>query len=359
MSSKPADPNSPLYPWQSAAWHQFHALRDRMPHAILLHGPQGIGKADFAEYLAKSVLCEAPLAEHHACGQCPSCVWIGQMNHPDFRRVRPETLEEEGAEDATGSESGGAGGAEGGEGKKSAKSKTPSKEIKIDQIRALADFMNIATHRQGLRVVVLYPAESLNLMAANALLKTLEEPPPATLFLLVTHRPDRLLPTILSRCRQFALHAPSRDMALAWLQQQGVPNAADYLAEEGGAPLLAKQMALDGGREEIDWFLQQLEQPSVETALRIADKLQKAPVSPLLLWLQRWLYDLLSCKLAGTIRYYPRQQKALTVLAKNIDLARLLHVIKIINQRRAIVDHPLAPKLFIEDMMLDYATAFS
>ncbi len=358
MASKAEPLNSPLYPWQNEAWQQFHALRERMPHAILLHGPHGIGKADFAQYLAKSVLCEQPLAGHHACGQCPSCVWIGQMNHPDLRRVRPETLEEEGAADATAGGEAGEGG-EGGDGKKAAKSKTPSKEIKIDQIRALADFMNIATHRQGLRVVVLYPAESLNLMAANALLKTLEEPPPSTLFLLVAHRPDRLLPTILSRCRQFALHAPKYEMALAWLQQQGVPKAADYLAEEGGAPLLAKQMAEQGGRDEIDWFLQQLAQPSVENALRIADKLQKAPVSPLLLWLQRWLYDLLSCKLTGTIRYYPRQQKALAALAQGVDLARLLHGVKAINSRRAIVDHPLAPKLFIEDMLLDYAAVFA
>jgi DNA polymerase-3 subunit delta' len=345
--------NNPLYPWQNTAWQQFQALRGRMPHALLLHGPQGIGKADFAEYLAKSVLCENPQADHHACGQCPSCIWIGQMNHPDFRRVRPETLEEEGAAEA------GEGGESEGGGKKSAKPKTPSKEIKIDQIRALADFMNIATHRQGLRVVVLYPAECLNLMASNALLKTLEEPPPATLFLLVTHRPDRLLPTILSRCRQFALHAPDHAAALAWLQQQGVPKAADWLAEQGGAPLLAKQMAELGERDEIDWFLQQLATPGVENALRMADKLQKTPASQLLLWLQRWLYDLLSCKLAGTIRYYPRQQKALAALAQGVDLARLLHVLKLINQRRAIVDHPLAPKLFIEDMLLDYSALYA
>ncbi|MEN9866892.1 MAG: polymerase delta subunit, partial [Pseudomonadota bacterium] len=83
-----------LYPWQAAAWQQLQALRQRLPHAILLHGPAGIGKTRLAEYFAKSMLCEQPLADGHACGSCVSCGWFEQMNHPDFRRVRPEALEE-------------------------------------------------------------------------------------------------------------------------------------------------------------------------------------------------------------------------------------------------------------------------
>jgi DNA polymerase-3 subunit delta' len=96
-------------------------------------------------------------ARAHACGVCASCNWFSQSNHPDYRRVRPEVLEDEPGEDDSGEE------------KKTAKaSKAPSKDIKIDQIRALADFMNVSTHRSGLRVVMLYPAEALNTAAANA-----------------------------------------------------------------------------------------------------------------------------------------------------------------------------------------------
>ncbi|HEY1149607.1 MAG TPA: DNA polymerase III subunit delta', partial [Pseudoduganella sp.] len=153
------------YPWQQEAWQQLQTLRQRMPHAILFHGAAGIGKADFIEQFAQALLCESVLPDGHACGQCASCGWFGQQNHPDYRRIRPESMEDEVAD-----------GEEGAEDKK--KSKTPSKEIKIEQIRSLADFMNISTHRQGLRVVVLYPAEALNMPASNALLKTLEEPPP-------------------------------------------------------------------------------------------------------------------------------------------------------------------------------------
>lgn len=346
-----------LYPWQETVWRQLNALRPNLPHAILLYGPQGAGKSQLAEYFAKTLLCENSQSEYHACGECASCVWFEAMNHPDYRRVRPETLEEAGGE-------AGEGGAEaGGEGatdtKKAGKAaKTPSKEIKIDQIRVLADFMNLSTHRQGLRVVVLYPAEALNMIAANALLKTLEEPPPGTVFLLVTHRRDRLLPTLLSRCRQIALPLPDHASALSWLNQQGIANAAQGLAEQGGAPLTVLHMAQEGNRDELDWFIQQLMQPSIDSALKTAEKLQKTPVSQLLICLQRWLYDLFSFKLTGTIRYYPRHRQNLAGLAQRLDLTRLLRTMKLMNQRRAIAEHPLAPKLFIEDMLLDYAALY-
>jgi len=193
---------NPIYPWQEGAWQQLHRLRARLPHAILFHGPEGIGKTAFAERFAQSLLCEASAPNGHACGQCASCGWFAQYSHPDFRRVRPEALDEgEGGEGDDASDAS--------DGKKAAKSaKAPSKDIKIDQIRALSDFMNISTHRQGMRVIVLYPAEALNGASANAILKTLEEPPPQTMFLLVSNSLDRLLPTILSRCRKFACQCP-------------------------------------------------------------------------------------------------------------------------------------------------------
>ncbi|MQA18560.1 MULTISPECIES: DNA polymerase III subunit delta' [Rugamonas] len=335
-----------IYPWQESSWQQLQLLRQRMPHAILFHGAAGIGKSDFIERFAQGLLCEAVLPDGHACGQCASCGWFSQQNHPDYRRVRPEALEDEPAESEEGE----------GEAKKTAKStKAPSKEIKIEQIRNLSDFMNISTHRQGLRVVVLYPAEALNMPASNALLKTLEEPPPGTVFLLASNSLDRLLPTILSRCRKFALPMPSHAEALAWLKAQGVPDADSWLREQGGAPLAAMTQAETGNRDDLEVLLQLLAHPSVEGALKVADKLQKVPLSAQVSWLQRWLYDLFSYKLAGNIRYYPRYQKELASLAGKIHVSRLMAAIKGANERRATADHPLSPKLFLEDMLLDYA----
>jgi DNA polymerase-3 subunit delta' len=331
-----------IYPWQQVAWQQLQTLRQRMPHAILFHGAAGIGKADFIEQFAQALLCEDVRPDGHACGSCASCGWFLQQNHPDYRRVRPESMEGELSD----------GDGEAGEDKK--KSKTPSKEIKIEQIRSLADFMNISTHRQGLRVVVLYPAEALNMPASNALLKTLEEPPPGTVFLLASNSLDRLLPTILSRCRKFAMPMPSHAEALAWLKEQGVPDAESWLREQGGSPLSAAAQAETGNREELDSFLQYLAHPSVEGALRTADKLQKVPLASLVSWQQRWLYDLFSYKLAGNIRYYPRYQRELAGLADKMHVSRLMAALKGANDRRAVADHPLSPKLFIEDMLLDY-----
>ncbi len=217
--------NNMLFPWQNNAWLQLQSLGQHLPHALLFYGPTGIGKTAFAERFAQSLLCESPLADGHPCSTCGSCGWFTQYSHPDFRRVRPEVLDDEaGVEE---------GDAEAGEVKKASKSaKAPSKDIRIDQIRALGNFMNISTHRQGKRVVVLYPAEALNAASANALLKTLEEPPPNTIILLITNSLDRLLPTILSRCRQFALTMPTREEALLWLKTQDIKDPEGNLAEQ-------------------------------------------------------------------------------------------------------------------------------
>jgi len=339
-----------IYPWQQTAWTTLQQMRERLPHAILFHGPAGIGKADFIETFAQALLCENVRPDGQACGACASCGWFVQHNHPDYRRVRPEALEDEpGGEGEEGADSD----------KKSKSTKAPSKEIKIEQIRNLADFMNISTHRQGLRVVVLYPAEALNMPASNALLKTLEEPPPGTVFLLASNGLDRLLPTILSRCRKFALPMPDHAAALAWLKEQGVPDADSWLREEGGAPLAARDQAENGSREELDALLHFLARPSADGALRSAEKLSKTPLASLVSWQQRWLYDLLSVKLSGVVRYYPRYQKELAALAGSVHTAKLLRAVKAANERRAVADHPLSAKLFVEDMLLDYTSCCS
>ncbi|MBI3283989.1 MAG: DNA polymerase III subunit delta' [Burkholderiales bacterium] len=347
----------PLYDWQLDAWRQLQALRQRLPHAILLHGPQGIGKTAFAEHLAQSLLCENPGADGHACGQCASCGWFVQYSHPDYRRVRPELLDEE---DGAAAEAEGETAASntGNAGKTGKASKAPSKEIVINQIRALANFMNISTHRQGRRVIVLYPAEALNVPAANALLKSLEEPNPNTVFILASHSLDRLLPTILSRCHKFALGMPDRAQALAWLQAQGVKEADAWLAQQGGAPLAALAMAQSEARGELDDFLRQLARPGADISLKIADKMQKMEMPVTVAWLQRWLYDIFSYKQSGRIRYYPRYEKEIRALAARADNGALLRLIKNTNERQAIASHPLSAKLFLEDMLLEYAALF-
>jgi len=319
---------NPLFSWQTSAWDYLQSLQGRMPHAFLLHGPEGIGKTVFAEHMAKSLLCEQPDAAGHACGACGSCGWFSQYSHPDAAKT-------------------------------SKASKTPSKEIVINQIRALADFMNLSTHRQGRRVIVLYPAEALNIPAANALLKSLEEPGADTVFILVSNSIDKLLPTILSRCHKLPMGMPERSVALAWLKQRGVSDADVWLAQQGGAPLAALAMAESDTRTELDDFLRQLARPSVDTSLKLADKMQKMEMPVTVAWMQRWLYDLFSYKQSGRIRYYPRYEKEVKALASAISNEALLSLIKSSNERQAIATHPLSPKLFLEDMLLEYSALFA
>lgn len=345
--------NNQIFPWQRQSWANLQQMNLRLPHALLFHGLQGIGKTRFAEHFAQSLLCEAPDNDGHACGGCASCGWFGQYAHPDYRRVRPEILEDEAASEIEdGTEAAG-------EKKAANAAKNPSKEIKIDQIRALFNFINISTHRQGRRVVLLYPAEALNSAAANALLKVLEEPPPNTVFLLVSNSIDRLLPTIVSRCRKFPMPMPSKHEGLDWLAAQGIDKAHIWLAEQGGAPLAAYAAAQTGSREAIDAFLNLLAKPDIDEALKTAERLQKMPPSELVAWLQRWLLDVFSMKLSGRIRYYPQYQTELSVLARRVHTGGLLRLLKSVNERRAISEHPLSPRLFIEDMLLEYSSIFS
>ncbi len=340
-----------LFPWQQGVWLQLQKMRARLPHAILFLGAKGIGKTVFAAGFAQSLLCEQPQADGHACGACCSCGWFVQYNHPDYRRVRPEILE--------GDEVGEVERVEAGDSKKSAKA--PSKEIKIDQIRALSGFMNISTHRQGQRVVLLYPAEALNTASANSLLKMLEEPPPNTVFLLCSNSLDRLLPTILSRCRKFSMPLPSSVEALTWLREQGLKevDAKSLLAEQGGAPLTAYAESNSDGRKLIDEFLEHLTRPGIDGALKCAEHLQKTQIVELVAWQQRWLYDLFSLKMSGTIRYYPRYEKALAGLAARVETGALLRALKATGERRAIAENPLSARLFIEEMLLNYAAMFA
>lgn len=214
---------------QQEAWDRLVRQVERLPHALLLHGPQGVGKLQLAERFAQFLLCEARERGTVPCGGCDGCRWFVAGNHPDLRFVEPEAIARQAAiEDS--------------EGTQKQKGK-PSVEIRIEQIRGLADFLNIGSHRGGRRVAIVHPAEAMNAHASNALLKSLEEPPAGAFFLLVSHRPSRLLATIRSRCVPAPVPLPGAGAALAWLEALGVREGARRLAFAGGAPLRALEDA--------------------------------------------------------------------------------------------------------------------
>ncbi|MFP6558998.1 DNA polymerase III subunit delta' [Paraburkholderia sp. B3] len=347
-----------IYPWQTGDWERLQQLRSHWPHALLLHGQAGIGKLHFAQHLAKGLLCESPQPNGEPCGSCPACNWFVQGNHPDYRVIVPEALAAEvgpvGADDGDKA----ADKSEKGEGEESKKTRTPSKEIRIEQVRALLDFTAVGSHRGGLRVVVLYPAEALNVAAANALLKTLEEPPSGVVFLLVSARVDRLLPTIISRCRQWPLSTPAPETAEAWLAAQGVADAKALLAEAGGAPLAALALTRDENRTLRDWTLAQLSAGPACDAFACGETLQKLPVPLVLGWLQRWAYDLLAERTAGRPRYFPQAAAALARCAAKLDAPALAHYLKTVTRQRAVENHPLNARLVFEELFLGYRELF-
>lgn len=325
-----------LYPWHEDTWQRWRALHARLPHALLLKGPQGTGKLDFAYRLARSLLCEMPGANSEACGNCPACHWFEQETHPDFRLLQPEALAE----------------TEEGE---SGSRKKPSRQISVEQVRALSDFANLSAHQGGRRVVLIHPAELMNVSAANALLKTLEEPTPNMVLLLVSHKPQQLLPTIRSRCVALAMPMPAPQLARDWLKAQGVAKPDAALAQSGYAPLEALRLAREeSDAADHDSFLREIGQPARMDALALAERMQKTEPAHLIHWLQQWCYDLSSARLSGAIRYHPEAGKEIRSLAGKIPPLALSDFQKELLTARREALHPLNPRLLFESLLLAY-----
>lgn len=328
-----------LYPWQGGDWARLQELLKRPPHGLLMKGAQGIGKFDLAMHFAAALLCRNTDAAGHACGTCPACHWFEQGSHPDFRLLQPEALSQEGDE---------------GDEVKPASGKKPGRQIAVDQVRGLADFLGMSAHQGGRRVVVIHPAEAMNVNAANALLKSLEEPPQGALFILVSHRPQQLLPTILSRCLSFALTPPERGAALSWLAAQGVARPVEALAASGYAPLLALRLDEQFGGELRHSLLRAVRQPETLDVFALAETLQKTEQVLVVQWLQQWCYDLCAMKLAGSLRYHPGEEEAIRRLVGSVSSLNLARLQKYLLGAKREAQHTLNPKLFFESLLFSY-----
>lgn len=337
-----------IYSWQHDIWQRFTHNRQLQGHALLLKGKKGTGKYEFARQLAKSLLCAAPAAEQKACGACLSCGWFEQSSHPNFYQVMPEALlansnssaEKEDSEE----KSGGA-----------APKKSASQQIGVEQIRKLTDFVYMSGHQNGLKIILIYPAETMNSAAANALLKKLEEPPEQVLFLLVTHQAQRLLPTIRSRCQQIAMPLPDAAAALVWLKQQEVSDPEASLAAAGYSPLSALLLAKGENAAQYGQFIEQIGHPNRLDPLSLAETLQQTNLSVVVNWLQKWCYDLVSYRTSGKIRYYVKQLPAIQALSGQMDLPGCVAFTRGLNAKQQLSHHPLNPRLFLEELFIAYA----
>lgn len=266
-------PTPRVLPWHADALEQLRSAwrSGRLAHALLLKGADGVGKRHLAMWLAAAVLCDRKTTERlEPCGECASCKLIEAGSHPDLWWVRPE-------ED--------------------------KQQISIDQVRAACERLSKTSYREGYKVAIVEPAHQMTTAAANSLLKTLEEPAPASLLILVTSQPSALLPTVRSRCLKLAVSGPTPAEARAWVEAElGRPIEPDVLEFAGRAPLKALEQAAG----QFAAFHEQMQKSLGALLSGRADVTQVASewaderLPERLHWLDLWLQSLARAELAGT-----------------------------------------------------------
>ena len=318
------------YPWQDVLWQGLisRLQAGRLPHALLLTGPAGLGKRHFADCFAHAILCESQLDDGTACGSCRGCLLMEAGSHPDYLRVEPE---EEG------------------------------KGIGIDKIRELASFQALKSQYGRQRVIQLQPADRLNINAANALLKTLEEPAGDTVLILTTDRPMALLPTIRSRCQQVIFRPLSEPSSavLAWFQRQ-IPDAAhsaeSLLQMAAGAPLKAMSLIIDDElalRQMLFDEFHALEQGSL-SPLRLAERWLEQGAAQVLPWFYFCLADMVQLKMVPTASRLtnPMLRDNLQALAEKVDLSFLQALLGLVQERIGLLQGQANQQVILEEILL-------
>tara|TARA_R110002072_G_scaffold172728_1_gene326956 strand:- start:38212 stop:39243 length:1032 start_codon:yes stop_codon:yes gene_type:complete len=290
-------------------WHSLQRERlisqfrsGKVPHAFLFSGLEGLGKSQFASFLASFMLCENSKTQQVPCGECKQCRLFESESHPDFKLLEPE------------------------EG---------SASIKVDQVRQLVEFFGKSSQQGGLKIALVSPAEALNNNAANALLKTLEEPSGQSVIILVSHQPGMLLPTIRSRCQLVDFTRPELNVSLTWLKAnsineagQNVPSDEDLeevLSLAYYSPLKAMYYIQLGALKEYQRMLDEMgtflknETLSSTLATRWNDDLAHLRVA----WMAHWLELILKIKLDSVDNEKILAQKMLKYLAEKASHAEL------------------------------------
>lgn len=293
------------YPWQQDQWQRIQHARAEsgLSHAYLLEGIDGLGKRDFALALAGALLCREAREGGGACGHCRDCQQLRAGSHPDLMRVAPA------------------------HGKRS---------IVVDQVRELNETLGMRSHHGGYRIAILEPAERLTESAANSLLKTLEEPGPATLLLLVTAHPAALPATVRSRCQRLTFAVPPRSAAESWLTEQGRGDAAPLLGLAGGAPLMALELdeqAFLPLRQSLVHQLQELVAHRLDP-VRVAGDWAEHDTEAIVRWLTVWCMDLLRLRVTGSSARLaqPDLEAELGRLAPPLDLRGLFSYVDLVQR---------------------------
>jgi DNA polymerase-3 subunit delta' len=329
-----------LLPWQAGAAREMLSARGAWPHALMLDGPRGLGKRVLALNFARGLLCETPGADGIACGTCASCRYVAAGQHPDLQLIEPFVVDEDGE----------------------VKIQDP---ILIDRVRALIDWVQLTSHRGRAKVAVIVPAEAMNAAAANALLKTLEEPPPSTYLILVANQPGRVPATLRSRCRRLDAPRPGAAAAETWLARQGVAKPEAVLAQAGGSPLTALAMAAPEWQAERAVWMQAFARPESLSPVALAARIDAAPkdqrrerLGQAIDWALAWTADLARAAAGGAPARNIDFAAAFGPLAALVAPIPLFRYHRTLLGQRALAAHPLQPRLVVEAMLIGYRELF-
>jgi DNA polymerase-3 subunit delta' len=292
----------------------------RLPHAILIHEAPGSGGDWLAGWAARLVLCSNP--GDAPCGRCTSCQRAAQGQHPDLALVQP--LES-------------------------------STQIRIEQVRELSAELALTSHQGGYKVGILSPADTLNRFAANALLKTLEEPPQGTLLLLVATQPSRLPATILSRCQKVRIRAPAPAEAIAWLEAtRGPGDWGRVLAVLGAAPMLAVTADPAAVAEVASEVRRGLEEAAAGGGdpVAMAERWARSELPLRLSCVENWLTERIRGRLGGGGDFtkvrpgaHPRGP------AESLDLRQLFGLLDTVRELKSSFDVPINRGLALESLL--------
>jgi len=312
-----------VLPWHDTLWQQIMRrwLQERLPHALLLCGSQGMGKGLFAQRLAKTLLCEnvtlfpinkedkPPSLEESLgdisakpCLHCKPCQLFRAETHPDLLQIQPVEA---------------------------------GKQISVDQIRKAIRFCGLTAGYGCYQIIIINPAEAMNRNAANSLLKLLEEPPPKTLIMLVSHQPMALVATIRSRCQRLDFSRPDSAVIQTWLQAQlkdsrayDIPLLLNLSAQAPFAALaLAETDGIQKRRELFEHLTDLL--GGKNDPVCIAEGWSQQNGVQILLWMHSWTMDIIRIACTAQTQYLVNRdyQEALQRFAKQFDLHRLFQLL--------------------------------